>query len=52
MEVFCEHGQKFLIVILDNSLPTLDFCAYIRKSLIETWKVLCTCAEIPNSGFG
>ena len=25
---FCVHAQKFLMVILDNSLPTLD---YLRK---------------------
>ena len=53
VEAFCVNEQKFLVVILDSKVfQRWIICAYIRKSLIRTWRFFAyTCAEIPNSGF-
>ena len=52
VEDFCVHAQKFLILILDNKVfQHWIICAY-TQILIETWKFLRTCAEIPSYDFG
>ena len=52
-EDVCVHAQKFLIMISDNEvIQHWIFAHLLRKSLIETWKFLRTCAEIPSSDFG